>query len=33
MVREECDDYTAMALRVIKAMREWLEEHRNALTR
>jgi len=33
MVREECDDLTALALRVIKAMREWLGEHRNALTR
>jgi hypothetical protein len=33
MIREECDDYAAMATRVLEAFREWLEEHRNALTR
>jgi len=33
MIREESDDYTAMASRVLEAFREWLEEHRNALTR
>jgi len=33
MIREECDDYTAMAARVLKSMREWLEKHQNSLTR
>jgi len=33
MVKEECDDYTAMATRVLEAFREWLERHKNALTR
>ena len=31
MIKEECDDYTAMALRVIEALRGWLEEHKHAL--
>jgi ribosomal protein L37AE/L43A len=31
MIREESDDYTAMASRVLEAFREWLEEHANAL--
>jgi hypothetical protein len=31
MVREECDDYTAMAAGVIEALRGWLEEHKHAL--
>jgi hypothetical protein len=33
IVREECDDDTAMAARVLEALREWLEEHKSALTR
>jgi ribosomal protein S27AE len=33
MIREECDDCTVLATRVIEAMKKWLEEHRNALTR
>jgi hypothetical protein len=33
MVREECDDYTAMACRVLASLREWLERHKNSLTR
>jgi transposase-like protein len=33
MVREESGDYTVMAERVLEGVREWLEEHRNALTR
>jgi hypothetical protein len=33
MVREESGDYTVMAERVLEGMREWLEEHQNALTR
>jgi hypothetical protein len=31
MIREECDDYTAMATRVLASLREWLEEHPNIL--
>jgi hypothetical protein len=31
MVREECDDYTAVACRVLASLREWLEEHESAL--
>jgi hypothetical protein len=27
MIREECDDYTAMAARVLEAMRRWLARH------
>jgi hypothetical protein len=33
MIREECDDYTAMAAGVLEAMSEWLAKHQNALTR
>ena len=33
MIREECDNYTAVATRVLEAFREWLEKHQNALTR
>jgi hypothetical protein len=33
MIREESDDYTAMAARVLDAMRKWLEKHQNPLTR
>jgi hypothetical protein len=33
MVKEECDDYTAMAARVLEAFREWLEKHQNSLKR
>jgi hypothetical protein len=33
MIREECDDYTAMAAGVLEAMRKWLAKHQNALTR
>jgi hypothetical protein len=33
MIKEESDDYTAMAARVLEAVREWLEKHQNALTR
>jgi hypothetical protein len=33
MIKEESDDYTAMAARVLEAMREWLAKHQNALTR
>jgi hypothetical protein len=33
MIKEESDDYTAMAARVLEAFREWLEKHRNPLTR
>jgi hypothetical protein len=31
MVKEECDDDTVMAERILAALREWLEEHPNAL--
>jgi ribosomal protein L37AE/L43A len=31
MIREECDDYTAMAARVLASLREWLERHESAL--
>jgi predicted RNA-binding Zn-ribbon protein involved in translation (DUF1610 family) len=31
MVKEECDDDTVMAERVLSALREWLEKHPNAL--
>jgi hypothetical protein len=31
MVKEECDDDTVMAKRVLAALREWLEEHPNIL--
>jgi hypothetical protein len=31
MIREECDDYTAVASRVLEAMRRWIEEHKHAL--
>jgi hypothetical protein len=31
MIREECDDYTAVATRVLEALRRWLEEHKHAL--
>jgi predicted RNA-binding Zn-ribbon protein involved in translation (DUF1610 family) len=31
MVKEECDDDTVMAERVLAALREWLEKHPNAL--
>jgi hypothetical protein len=31
MIREESDDYTAMAARILEAMRGWLEEHESAL--
>jgi hypothetical protein len=33
MIREESDDDTAMATRVLEAMRGWLEKHQNALKR
>jgi len=31
MIKEECDDYTAMAARVLASLREWLERHESAL--
>jgi len=31
MIREECDDYTAVAERILAALREWLEKHPNIL--
>jgi hypothetical protein len=31
MLREECDDYTAMAARVLEAVRKWLEKHPSIL--
>jgi len=31
MVKEECDDDTVMAERVLAALREWLEKHPNIL--
>jgi len=33
MIREESDDLTVLATRVLEAFREWLERHKNALTR
>jgi transposase len=33
MIREESDDYMAVATRILEAMSEWLEEHKSALTR
>jgi len=33
IIKEESDDYTAMATRVLEALRKWLEKHQNALTR
>jgi hypothetical protein len=32
MVKEERDDDTVMAERILAALREWLERHPNALT-
>jgi hypothetical protein len=31
MIREECDDYAAMAERILAALREWLVEHPSIL--
>jgi hypothetical protein len=31
MVKEECDDDSVLAARVLAALREWLEKHPNAL--
>jgi hypothetical protein len=33
MIREESDDLTVLATRVLEAMRKWLAKHQNALKR
>jgi hypothetical protein len=31
MITEECDDYTAVATRILEAVRKWLEKHPSIL--